>query len=318
MPDRLEEPPRVGCHLCCPREVNVDRRRPFESLSVTIQNDRVAGQSYRVQEDRSPQRRVRRYQESDDEWDQFPINLITRRVRASQGLQAYLTFELEGMPVECLMDTGCEATLVPESIARQANLQVSPTNIVLYAANDSSVTIVGACQINLYLDGICYPSSVLVSPDLSETLIGLEWMRHHRVVWRTEQHSVEINNRKYQLHFKQKDRTNDKTVSGPEVNQSNHIVRICSVQSKPHDIGQASGPTGKSGSSNRQKLRTPQGEIATRQRTFWRHTRSQPPAEDRPESGDDNEGIWRRGRQLRSNVRPPPTTPSQTTTQSRR
>jgi len=84
----------------------------------------------------------------------------------------------------CLLDSGCEKTLVPLAVAtsmRRAYLR--QTSYKLTSANDTTIDVVGEITLQLILQGRCIPTPVLVTPDVEEIMLGAEWVTRHRCLW---------------------------------------------------------------------------------------------------------------------------------------
>jgi len=73
-----------------------------------------------------------------------PSNAATRGFKWLDKDPVYLGMLLEGKMVPCLLDTGCDATLVPKDlIDAHKSIPVTPTSVHLKAANDTEIEIMG-------------------------------------------------------------------------------------------------------------------------------------------------------------------------------
>jgi len=96
----------------------------------------------------------------------------------------YLVMELGGRCIPCLLDTGCDLTMVPrEVINRVADVEIRPTTHRMWAANCTEVRIQGEATIPFVMEGRRLDTTALVSPDIEEPMIGSEWMKAHRCLW---------------------------------------------------------------------------------------------------------------------------------------
>jgi len=77
--------------------------------------------------------------------------------RGSRGLDkasVYIRMQLGDKSLPCLLDSGCEITLIPEAVVEAGrNLEVLPSSQRLWAANGSEIDITGEAIFPLMLDG---------------------------------------------------------------------------------------------------------------------------------------------------------------------
>jgi len=93
----------------------------------------------------------------------------------------YLPMELKGRRYMCLLDSGCDHTLVPQSLVeRLRNLSVRPTNRRLRSVQDIELDIIGKVTLPMELGGRTIPTEALVSPDVQEFLLGNDWLTEHQ------------------------------------------------------------------------------------------------------------------------------------------
>ena len=96
----------------------------------------------------------------------------------------YLPMELKGRRYMCLLDSGCDHTLVPQSLVeRLRNLSVRPTNRRLRSVQDIELDIIGKVTLPMELGGRTIPTEALVSPDVQEFLLGNDWLTEHQCLW---------------------------------------------------------------------------------------------------------------------------------------
>jgi len=84
----------------------------------------------------------------------------------------------------CLLDSGCEVTLMPKPVVEAAGgVVMSPSSQRLWAANGTEIVIVGEVTVPLLLDGRCIDTTALVSPDVEELMLGSDWLQAHNCLW---------------------------------------------------------------------------------------------------------------------------------------
>jgi len=68
----------------------------------------------------------------------------------------YITLALAGKEIPCLLDSGCEATMVPRSmLTRHQIVNTTPTSRKVYAANDTPIQVEGKLQLPFFLGEQC-------------------------------------------------------------------------------------------------------------------------------------------------------------------
>jgi len=103
--------------------------------------------------------------------------------RPDQG-EVHLKMELAGKSQPCLLDTGSSANLVPRDIAAQVpDLHVRPTNKKIWAANDTEILVDGEATVPFTMEGRQFNTECLISPDVEEIMLGIEWVKTHKCLW---------------------------------------------------------------------------------------------------------------------------------------
>ena len=65
----------------------------------------------------------------------------------------YLSMEINGRIYPCLLDSGCEYTMMPRTVVEKSEAEVTPANIVVYAANGTPLKIDGEAVVEMKLNG---------------------------------------------------------------------------------------------------------------------------------------------------------------------
>ena len=63
----------------------------------------------------------------------------------------YVTAKVNGEPVKCLLDSGCERSVISADLAPKANL--TPSQFSLFAANRASLDVLGDTTLPFVIDG---------------------------------------------------------------------------------------------------------------------------------------------------------------------
>ena len=112
-------------------------------------------------------------------------NLANRgSTKMQDQANVYLKMSLLGKEVPCLVDTGCELTLVPKDlISRFTNVEVRPSIRHVWAANNTPIRIEGEVRLPFKLDEKCLWTTALISEDVEEVMLGIDWLEAHGCVW---------------------------------------------------------------------------------------------------------------------------------------
>src|SRR6218665_4020700 len=113
--------------------------------------------------------------------DAPPATNNTTRIRPVSDSQnaIYVRGTINGHPRTYLIDTGSEVSLVPLSMVEGLSLQ--PSNRTLLAANGTDIRVVGALAVLLKISRrFAIESSFLVSDQIGEIMLGMDWLRQHR------------------------------------------------------------------------------------------------------------------------------------------
>ena len=91
----------------------------------------------------------------------------------------YIRGEINGRQQLCLIDTGSEVSLVPSSTVD--GLELRSCNRFLMAANGSEIRVLGEVRVPIKIFKDFYiQTSFLVSDQISEPMLGMDWLREHR------------------------------------------------------------------------------------------------------------------------------------------
>jgi len=92
----------------------------------------------------------------------------------------YLNGLVKKKPISCLLDSGSDVTLAPTEIIQKFKCEVKPAEITtLKAANGSSISVSGKAVLPLRFNGHKSDTTVLVSEDLTEVILGIDWLQEH-------------------------------------------------------------------------------------------------------------------------------------------
>ena len=94
------------------------------------------------------------------------------------GQSLYIELKINNRRCKVLLDTGSEVTLIPASMVDVS--QVQPSGRTLRAANGTIINLLGEWKTVVKLGSLLSPVTFLVSDQVDEVLLGIDWMRAQR------------------------------------------------------------------------------------------------------------------------------------------
>src|SRR5207245_2010417 len=70
---------------------------------------------------------------------------------------------------------------------------------VVYAANKTQIALLGEADIELELGSLMLPTTVLVSNNVAEAMIGIDWLRGHNCEWSFANDELKIQGMRFPL-----------------------------------------------------------------------------------------------------------------------
>src|SRR5678815_684570 len=125
--------------------------------------------------------------------EQEPSTL--RHVMGSNN--AYLALKVNGKSTFALLDTGSELTLAPASLVKKEDIRSSSQT--LRAANGTSIRVLGEASLNCEIDGYSFEVSCLITEQISELILGLEWLENQHALWNFGERWVKIQNQTFPI-----------------------------------------------------------------------------------------------------------------------
>ena len=103
-------------------------------------------------------------------------NKAVRRVEGlSQPVEAKAVIELNGTELQAVVDTGSATSIISQEVAEDLGLEVMDTEDSFIAANGTSVSACGRCQVSLKVGEITVPHCFVVAENLTDcALVGMD------------------------------------------------------------------------------------------------------------------------------------------------
>ena len=111
-----------------------------------------------------------------------------RGSRGSRKIQdkanVYVKLTLFGKDVPCLVDTGSETTIIPKTLLEQfRHIEVRPPTTQVWATNGTEIQIEGETRIPFCQDNCCLWTTGLISEDIEEVMLGIDWLEENDCLW---------------------------------------------------------------------------------------------------------------------------------------
>jgi len=86
---------------------------------------------------------------------------------------------VDGKPIQCLLDSGCERSVISRNVV--PNVKLTNTRYNLTVADKAHLPILGDTHLHFKVDGNCFEANVSVSPAIDDFLLGSDWLEANRV-----------------------------------------------------------------------------------------------------------------------------------------
>ena len=114
-----------------------------------------------------------------------------------------------------LLDTGSDVSLAPYDLIAKHKCPLRRTGTSsLKAANGSDVIIIGEATLPLQIAGKSVPTEVLVSRDVSETILGFGWLSQNGGEWQMANKRVRFGPKSDWIELTTKDKTKSRRTHG--------------------------------------------------------------------------------------------------------
>jgi len=110
----------------------------------------------------------------------------------------YVTTEINGEPVRCLLDSGCERSVIAASLAPESKL--TPSQYSSFAANKASLNVLGDTVIPFVIDGHAFEADVSVCDKVEDFLLGSDWLEQQGAQWDFANGTVTLGDKCIKVH----------------------------------------------------------------------------------------------------------------------
>jgi len=100
--------------------------------------------------------------------------------------------------VKCLLDSGCERSVISADLAPNANL--NPSQYTLFVANKANLDVLGDTVLPFVIDGHAFEADVLVCSKVEDFLLGSDWLEQQGAQWDFASGTVTLGDRCIKVH----------------------------------------------------------------------------------------------------------------------
>jgi len=95
--------------------------------------------------------------------------------------RVYVTAYVDGRPIQCLLDSGCERSVISRNVIPKAKL--TRTRYDLTVADKANLPILGDTDLYFEVEGNRFRANVSVSPAIDDFLLGSDWLEANGAKW---------------------------------------------------------------------------------------------------------------------------------------
>jgi len=96
-------------------------------------------------------------------------------------LITYIKVEICNQIHKCLLDTGCDHSIIPRKLVPTPTLEPAPADVT--AANGSVINILGHMTIKFTIRGVPLKADLLVADDVDKFMLGFDWLTAQKARW---------------------------------------------------------------------------------------------------------------------------------------
>jgi len=106
------------------------------------------------------------------------LNTVTHKTAV---LETYIKVEICNQIPKCLLDPGCDHSIIPQNLVHTATLKPAPVDVT--AANGSVINILGHMTIKFAIHRVQLKADLLVADDDEEFMLGFDWLTAQKARW---------------------------------------------------------------------------------------------------------------------------------------
>jgi hypothetical protein len=112
----------------------------------------------------------------------------------------FIKAEIGGKLVSCLLDTGCERSVIGRNII--PNAELTDTYITLFAANGTEIPLIGAVNLKFTIGNLPVFANLVVTEALEELILRIGWLSSNDCQWDLKLAKLTLNGSIMSLHHR--------------------------------------------------------------------------------------------------------------------
>ena len=133
--------------------------------------------------------------QSKEDEPSHPPGATNSHIKGARG--AYLKIIVSYKCHWALLDTGGEVSIAPKSVVHDES--IFPSTQSLRAANGSSINVVGEAVLPIQIRDKLFPLHCLVAENVSEIILGLDWLNANAGVWNFRNKTLSLNGETFSI-----------------------------------------------------------------------------------------------------------------------
>jgi len=117
--------------------------------------------------------------------------------RSMKKHPVYIKAQIGRHSAVCLVDTGSKKCVLPRRLNDGSLLEAA--ECLFFAANGTTINVVGEKTLNVQVGNLTIPTRSLVSDNVTEPMLGVNWLGSNRVIWDFAKDVLLVNGRKFEL-----------------------------------------------------------------------------------------------------------------------
>jgi len=106
------------------------------------------------------------------------LNTVTHKTAVPE---IYIEGEICNKMHKCLLDTGCDHSIIPRKLVPTATLEPAPVDVT--AANGRIINMLGHMAIKFAIRGVQLKADLLVADDVDEFMLRFDWLTAQKARW---------------------------------------------------------------------------------------------------------------------------------------
>jgi len=143
--------------------------------------------------------------------------------------------EIQGRPIRCLINSGCDRSVIGWRCVPSAKLNLSTYE--LFTANKAPLRVIGDLDIALMVDGHSMEANVSLLPDIEELLLGSNWLIRNQCHWNFTTGTIKMGDLELKTHKRSSVDTSCRVVVAercvvPPRHEANIAVKVMRVEAE--------------------------------------------------------------------------------------